>query len=130
MSLKVTGSLRADTCTVYLIKHYFIGFLSPKIKPCDPTWIWKTVYNFGTVISIYKNTSSGPFYTVCAYFNTTLDSKDGNQDGGYSYSRVVLSKTVQPSHKTLPSRLRASYGASPNSRIKLLAVFALEIFGE
>ena len=42
-SLKVTGSLRADTRTVYLIKRYFIVFLSPKIKPCDPTWTWKTV---------------------------------------------------------------------------------------
>ena len=41
--LKVTGSLRADTRTVYLIKRYFILFLSPKIKPCDPTWTWKTV---------------------------------------------------------------------------------------
>ena len=41
--LKVTGSLRADTRTVYLIKRYFIVFLSPKRKPCDPTWTWKTV---------------------------------------------------------------------------------------
>ena len=41
--VKVTGSLRADTRTVYLIKRYFILFLSPKIKPCDPTWTWKTV---------------------------------------------------------------------------------------
>ena len=41
--VKVTGSLRADMRTVYLIKRYFIVFLSPRIKPCDPTWIWKTV---------------------------------------------------------------------------------------
>ena len=41
--LKVTGSLHADTRAVYLIKRYFIVFLSPKIKPCDPTWTWKTV---------------------------------------------------------------------------------------
>ena len=40
---KVTGSLHADTRAVYLIKRYFIVFLSPKIKPCDPTWTWKTV---------------------------------------------------------------------------------------
>ena len=87
--------------------------------------------DFGTVISIYKNASSGPFYTVCAYFNyRKLYSKQGSQDGGYSHSRVVLSRTAQPSHKTLTSRSRASYGVSPNSRIELLAVFALEIFGE
>ena len=43
VAIKVTGSLRADTRTVYLIKRYFIVFLSPKIKPCDPTWTWKTV---------------------------------------------------------------------------------------
>ena len=42
-TVKVTESLRADTRTVYLIKRYFIGFLSPKTKPCDPTWTWKTV---------------------------------------------------------------------------------------
>ena len=41
--VKVTGSLHADTHAVYLIKRYFIVFLSPKIKPCDPTWTWKTV---------------------------------------------------------------------------------------
>ena len=40
---KVTGSLHADTRAVYLIKRYFIVFLSPKTKPCDPTWTWKTV---------------------------------------------------------------------------------------
>ena len=34
---------RIYTRTVYLIKRYFIVFLSPKIKPCDPTWTWKTV---------------------------------------------------------------------------------------
>ena len=60
----------------------------------------------------------------------TLYSKEGSQDGGYSHSRVVLSRTAQPSHKTLMSSPRASYGVSPNSRIELLAVFALEIFGE
>ena len=72
------------------------------------------------------------FCKYCRQFRsyTTLYSKDGNQDGGYSHSRVVLSKTVQPSHKMLSSRPRASYGVSPNSRIELLAVFALEIFGE
>ena len=32
--------------------------------------------------------------------------------------------------KRLCPRPRASYGVSPNSRIELLAVFALEIFGE
>ena len=42
-TVKVTGSLHADTRAVYLIKRYFIVFLSPKIKPCDPTWTWKTV---------------------------------------------------------------------------------------
>ena len=42
-AVKVTGSLRAVTRTVYLIKRYFIVFLSPKTKPCDPTWTWKTV---------------------------------------------------------------------------------------
>ena len=41
--IKVMGSLRADTRTVYLIKRYFIVFLSPKTKPCDPTWTWKAV---------------------------------------------------------------------------------------
>ena len=41
--VKVTGSLHADTRAVYLIKRYFIVFLSPKTKPCDPTWTWKTV---------------------------------------------------------------------------------------
>ena len=33
--LKVTGSLRADVSAISV-------FLSPKTKPCDPTWTWKT----------------------------------------------------------------------------------------
>ena len=59
-----------------------------------------------------------------------LYSKEGSHDGGYSHSRVVLSRTVQPSHKMLPSRPSASDGVSPNSRIGLLVIFTLEIFGE
>ena len=39
-----------------------------------------------------------------------------------SFFRGLLTKRL--------SRPRASYGMSPNSRIELLAVFALEIFGE
>ena len=36
-----------------------------------------------------------------------------SQDGGYSHSRVVLSRTAQPSHKTLTSRPRASLACLP-----------------
>ena len=59
-----------------------------------------------------------------------LYSKEESKDDGYSHSRVVLSRTVQPRHKTLLSRPSASDGVSPNGRIELLAVFTLEIFGE
>ena len=59
-----------------------------------------------------------------------LYSKERSHDGGYSHSKVVISRTVQPSHKTLLLRPSASDGVFPNSRIKLLAVFTLEIFGE
>ena len=46
-----------------------------------------------------------------------LYSKEGSHDGGHSHSRVVLSRTVQPSHKTLLSCSSASGGVSLTSLI-------------
>ena len=42
-------------------------------------------------------------------------------DGGYSHSRVVLARTVQPRHKMLLSCPSASDGVYPNGGIELLA---------
>ena len=55
LSVKATGSLSTETRTVYLIKHYFIVFLSPRIKPYDLTWTWKTI-----IIEISTNSAERP----------------------------------------------------------------------
>ena len=40
--------MRGYARRILMINRYFIGCLSLKIKTCDPTWTWKTIFEIGT----------------------------------------------------------------------------------